>query len=126
MPEWEPKIWGERLLICKRNCVEVYLLNLTLKDGKSVCCSTHDHKMKYNQFYVLSGTVAVETEKETKVLSAGDRLTIEPHVKHRFTVLAPSKVIETTWVHTITEDIYRDDVGHVLADGEAALSAEKA
>ncbi len=125
MPDWEPKVWGERKLLLKVNCVEVYLLNLEPKNGKPVCCSTHKHLMKANKFYVLSGRVAVETlDNRAIVLGPGQSCTIEPEITHRFTVLAPSTVIEMTWADSITEDIYRDDKGHVLADDEKPLNRQ--
>jgi len=114
MAEWQEKVWGRRRRLLKENCVEVWELDLQLVDGDAVCCSMHDHDMKYNKFYVVEGKVGVEIGSVTKVLSSGDEQTVCPHVKHRFTVLAPSKVIEFTWAREITEDINRDDVGHVL------------
>ena len=114
MAEWQDKVWGRRRCLLKENCVEVWELELNLVDGKPVCCSMHDHDMKFNKFYVVEGKVGVEIPTGSRILSAGDEQTVWPHIKHRFTVLAPSKVIEFTWAREITEDINRDDVGHVL------------
>jgi len=114
MANWEEKVWGRRRQLLKENCVEVWELDLQLSDGKPVCCSSHDHDMKFNKFYVVEGKVGVQIGGESRILSTGDEQTVHPHVKHRFTVLAPSRVIEFTWAREITEDINRDDVGHVL------------
>jgi len=114
MANWEEKVWGRRRQLLKENCVEVWELDLQLSDGKPVCCSSHDHDMKFNKFYVVEGKVGVQIGGESRILSTGDEQTVHPHIKHRFTVLAPSRVIEFTWAREITEDINRDDVGHVL------------
>ena len=48
------------------------------------------------------------------ILHPGDEYTVPPGDVHRFVVIEPAKIIETTWASEITEDIHRRDEGHVL------------
>lgn len=125
-PKKENKVWGQRTRLYSDGKTEVYLLDLEPHDGKPVACSLHHHAMKYNRFFVVSGRLGIEhggshTAEEPMdvlgckwVLSKGDEYTIAPGDVHRFVVIEPAKVIETTWADGITEDICRRDEGHVL------------
>ena len=126
IPDVEQKIWGQRTQIYSDGKVEVYLLDVKPVDGKPVVCSLHHHTMKYNQFNVVSGRLGVEhggkADKEDPMhviggnwqLNPGDQYIVPPNEVHRFVVIEPDLVIETTWADEITEDIHRRDVGHVI------------
>ena len=126
IPKKEEKIWGRRTRLYSDGKVEVYLLDVVPVDGKPVACSIHHHSMKYNRFFVIAGRLGVqhgggpEIENPMDVagskwqLNPGDQYTVPPNEVHRFIVTEPALVIETTWAGKITEDIHRQDVGHVL------------
>jgi len=114
VPSREKKIWGHRTPIYTEDTVESYLLELLPVDKKPVCCSTHHHTMKYNRFFVISGKLIVRLERETIVLMPGEAYTVSPMVVHSFEVTGPALVVETTWATKITEDIIRQNEGHVL------------
>ena len=124
--EIEKKIWGQRTRLYSNGGVEVYLLDVEPVDGKPVVCSTHHHEMKYNRFFVVMGRLGVEhgigPEADDPLnvaggrwhLNAGDQYTVPPGEVHRFVVTEKAKIIETTWADAITEDIHRQDEGHVI------------
>ena len=126
VPPVEIKIWGRRTRIYSDGKMEVYLLDVEPVDGKPVACSTHHHSMKCNRFFVISGRLGVEHGGDPDIdnpldvagsrweLHPGEQYTIAPGEVHRFVVTEPAQVIETTWVDEITEDIHRQDEGHVL------------
>ena len=117
-PRVERKVWGLRTPIYTEDTVEAYLLDLRPVDGKAVCCSFHHHEMKWNRFFVISGRLGVEHKREDGLfriaVDAGQSYTVRPGDKHRFIVIEPARVVEVTWANKITEDICREDVGHVL------------
>ena len=125
-PKKEDKVWGKRTRIYSDGKTEVYLLDVEPSDGKPVVCSLHHHSMKYNRFFVVSGKLGVEHGGNHEasdpmnvlggkwMLNEGDEYTIPPGDVHRFVVLEPARVIETTWADEITEDIHRRDEGHVI------------
>lgn len=118
----EQKVWGTREVVFSCNCVEAYHLCLwpDRDTGAPISCSWHKHSMKHNLFYVVAGNVMVEWREDGEIkrahLFGGGHKHIEPGVVHRFVVLHPGEVMEITWAESITEDIDREDVGHVLQD----------
>ncbi len=70
---------------------------LILKKGKR--CSLHYHKTKDETFYLESGKVLLELGDETKILEPGKAIKIFPGVKHRFSGLADSLIIEISTYH---------------------------
>jgi mannose-6-phosphate isomerase-like protein (cupin superfamily) len=127
-PEVEYKVWGKRTPIYTEDTVESYLLELHPDEGRPVACSIHHHTMKYNRFFVVSGRVVVEHGSDPDAdppfdeissrwqLHQGESYTVPPGDLHRFVVVEPAVVVETTWADKITEDIHRRDEGHVLED----------
>ena len=126
IPKVEKKIWGWRTRVYSDGGVELYLLDVEPVEGKPVACSIHHHTMKYNRFYIISGKIGLEhgvgpeVERPLDVsgaqwqLKAGEEYTVPPGDVHRFIVTEKAQIIETTWADAITEDIHRQDEGHVL------------
>src|SRR5579862_6069074 len=73
-------------------------------------CSMHHHKIKTETFYVLTGTVFLETEfegfEQTRLMTPGDIAHIQPRMWHRLTALVDAEVIEFSTFH-MEEDSYR-------------------
>lgn len=84
------KIWGRELWIANTDeyCGKV----LEVKTGYR--CSMHYHKEKDETFHVASGKVLMEVDGLVRIMEAGDTQRIMPGVKHRFTGLEDSKIIE--------------------------------
>lgn len=98
-----PKIWGREVWLVNRDyCGKKLVLN------KGFRCSMHYHKNKDETFYILKGKLLMETDKETKVMSEGDSILITPGMKHRFTGLENSEIMEFS-THHEDEDSYRTE-----------------
>lgn len=84
-------------------------------------CSKHKHVTKPNMFYVLQGTLEVETFAKksatspvrTDTVLRGQSLTIPAGVWHRFRALTEVDMIEFYWSELDREDIVRADEGGV-------------
>lgn len=107
-----PKVWGEEHWIVNR---EYCGKKLILKKGFR--CSIHYHKIKDEMFYILSGKVLIEMDGQNRVLNPGDRQLIEPNVKHRFTGLQDSEIMEFS-THHMEEDSYRDEPSGKVPEDE--------
>jgi mannose-6-phosphate isomerase-like protein (cupin superfamily) len=97
------KVWGSEEWIANTDKYCGKILNL----NKGYRCSLHYHKNKDETFYILDGEVLIELGDERKMLKKGDSIRVLPGVKHRFTGLKKSKIIEFSTHHEET-DSYRD------------------
>jgi mannose-6-phosphate isomerase-like protein (cupin superfamily) len=103
------KRWGETCPLIQTPLVEVH--RITAKAGMS--CSTHKHEFKFNAFYVISGTLRIEVEKndypltDTTTLEAGDLTTVRPNEFHRFVAETDVEALEIYYLAPIGDDIVR-------------------
>ena len=100
------KEWGyERWLT---NTSEYCTKELGLKKGWR--CSLHFHKVKDETFYIAKGKVLIETEVNEKIkeeiVITGDFIRITPGMKHRFSGLEESIILESS-THHEDSDSYR-------------------
>jgi len=96
------KLWGKEVWMANE---EKYCgKRLYLTKGKR--CSLHFHKNKDETFYIESGKVLMEIEGEVRILNPGDFVKIIPGVKHRFSGLEDSLIIEISTFHE-DSDSYR-------------------
>jgi len=101
-PEEHEKVWGsEEWIVNREYCGKI----MNLKKGFK--CSIHYHKIKDETFLFLGGKVLLELGDEKRIMNPGEVVVIEPGVKHRFTGLEDSKIIEFSKHHE-EEDSYRD------------------
>ncbi len=101
-PESHKKVWGSEEWIVNRDyCGKI----MNLKKGFR--CSIHYHKIKDETFLFLKGKVLLELENEKRIMKPGEVVLIEPGVKHRFTGLENSKIIEFS-THHEDGDSYRE------------------
>ncbi len=97
------KIWGyEEWIVNRDYCGK----RLVLKKGYR--CSIHLHKNKDETFYVTKGKVLIELNNEKKILTPGDSILVKPGMKHRFTGLDDSEIIEFS-THHEDSDSYREE-----------------
>ena len=103
-PREYPKVWGSEIWIANtaNYCGKI----LILKHGYR--CSIHYHKKKDETFYILEGTVLMETNGDVVIMKPGDAIRIRPGMRHRFTGLGgwDSKILEVS-THHDEEDSYR-------------------
>lgn len=98
-----PKVWGKEEWIV--NTADYCGKLLHVKKGYR--CSLHYHKNKHETFYVQKGKIFFELDGKSRVINTGDVETIAPKIKHRFTGLTDSIIIEFS-THHEDSDSYRD------------------
>lgn len=111
------KIWGKRIRLRLDEKNEIDLLYLK----SDTFCSTHTHKEKINRFYVLAGTVRIDTEFGQIVLKKNEAWVVRPPLKHRFVALEDSTMIEMAYVEDgkiDPNDISREKVGGRIINRE--------
>jgi len=101
------KVWGKEVWMAN---TELYCGKLLILDyGKR--CSVHYHKNKDETFYILKGKVLMETWKnnqfEERVMNEKESIRIKKYIKHRFSGLKDSVIIEIS-THHEDEDSHRD------------------
>lgn len=105
-----PKGWGKELWIHndEKYCGKVLILN------KGKRCSLHFHLKKHETFYISKGLVQMEIveneDKKILIMRPGDALEIPPGLKHRFTGIEDSEIMEFSTEH-FEEDSYRLEAG---------------
>lgn len=109
----EGKVWGKTQLIFAIPGFELH--RIEAKQGGY--CSMHKHESKENWFYVLSGRLRIEIEREggTDIvdLSAGDSTTVGFGKWHRFHALEPTEALEGYWSEMNPQDIVRRTLGGI-------------
>jgi quercetin dioxygenase-like cupin family protein len=106
------KSWGVKTELFKNDLCEVSVLQLNAGQR----CSWHRHRSKWNQFYVIEGSLTIKTEDgETKV-NQGQVFTTNPLQWHEFqTPDSQALVQEIMYVKYECEDIERRIKGGSLA-----------
>jgi len=95
------KVWGHEEWIANRDyCGKIMFLK------KGFQCSFHYHKKKDETFYINKGKVLMEVNDKKRIMKKGDSQLIEPMVKHRFSGIENSEIIEFS-THHEDSDSYR-------------------
>lgn len=118
-PEVEKKAWG--LTRCTHLSDNTLVFHASVVAGGY--CSEHYHMFRYNDFYVLSGTLLVivfdksDGQVSTEyALEAGQRMTVPPGIWHYFLAVTPVELLETYWLDAAKiapDDIVRRSIGGV-------------
>lgn len=113
--EFVKKAWGHELIVCNNDkyCGKI----LKVKEGYQ--CSIHCHPDKDETFLVMKGVVEMRVGQGTRTLLKYDTAHIRPLVKHQFTALIESEIIEFSTPH---DD---DDVVRFTKSGKAKPRWEK-
>ena len=108
------KVWGETTLLLKNSFIEIH--KIIIKPNSY--CSLHKHEHKWNAFFVHSGVLYIETNKndydlmDTTTLNAGEFTTVKPNEFHRFVTKGSTvEALEIYYPEGISEDIIRKTVG---------------
>lgn len=102
------KTWGQKWSIFQNDTCEVSVLYLQPRQR----CSYHNHKTKYNLFFVIEGELQIKHEWGIAHLDQGQIFTTRPGEFHEFrTCNVPAKVIEVMFVTYDSEDINRERLG---------------
>jgi len=98
-----PKVWGKEIWLANYDyCGKLLILN------KGFRCSMHYHKNKDETFYINKGKVLMEIDNEKKIMLPGDSVRLTQGMKHRFTGLEDSEIMEFS-THHEDEDSYREE-----------------
>jgi quercetin dioxygenase-like cupin family protein len=113
------KTWGEKYKLFQNDLCEVSILYLN--SGQR--CSWHQHRTKFNQFYVIEGELCIKldngVDKVESCLTAGEVFTTNPDQLHEFRTYETAAVVqEIMYVQYNPEDIQRELIGGPLNEQE--------
>ena len=116
MAEKKGKVWGTTQQLFKSGATEVHYIEV--KDGGY--CSRHRHQTRTNQFFVISGRLAVaiweaKDQIDITILEAGEQTTVPIGQDHMFMALEDSKAIEIYEARCMAEDIDRKWQGGMIS-----------
>ena len=109
----EEKLWGRNHIIHLDNSFQICHIFI----NKGGYCSNHFHSHKWNQFYIISGKLVVNTYerdgsiKNMTVLGPTECIKIPPNMNHRFEALEDTQAMEIYWSELSEHDIVRTDIG---------------
>ncbi|MGF1451134.1 MAG: cupin domain-containing protein [Opitutales bacterium] len=113
------KVWGTELWIANRSfCGK----KLVVRAGYR--CSIHWHEQKDETFYLAAGRIVMEVDGVPHLMKPGDKLDMPPGVKHRFTALEESELLEFS-THHEEADSYRDSKSEVVPPTEFAALVKR-
>jgi len=107
------KVWGQTELLEANSSLEFHRIEI----HSGGVCSKHQHKHKWNGFYVESGRLLIRVWKnnydlvDETVLETGQYTRVAPGEYHQFEALENTVAFEIYWVALDHEDIQRDTVG---------------
>jgi len=107
------KIWGQTELIHANGVLEFH--RIEYKAGYK--CSEHEHKFKWNGFFVESGKMIVRVWQDDQglvdetILEAGDFTQVKPGKVHQFEGLEDGVAFELYWAEFNHDDIVRRTSG---------------
>ena len=107
------KIWGNTEMIHKNGVLEFH----RIKFNKGYKCSEHEHKYKWNGFFVESGEMLVRVWQDDQglvdetILKAGDFTMVKPGKYHQFEGLKNGVAFELYWAEFNHDDINRRTSG---------------
>lgn len=110
------KIWGKTESLLVTPLIEIHRIFI----NKGCVCSMHKHEFKWNMFYVVSGELAIEVEKndyelvDTTIIKSGEWTSVRPNEYHRFRSITDVECLEIYYLEPLTTDIVRKNVGGVL------------
>ena len=109
------KIWGNTELIHANGVLEFH--RIEFKAGYK--CSEHEHKFKWNGFFVESGKMLVRVWQDADqqglvdetILESGQFTQVKPGMIHQFEGLEDGVAFELYWAEFSHSDIIRRTIG---------------
>ena len=107
------KVWGNTELIHANGVLEFHRIEF----NKGYKCSEHEHRFKWNGFYVESGQMLVRVWQDDQglvdetILNAGDFTQVKPGKIHQFEGLEDGVAFELYWAEFNHDDIVRRTSG---------------
>jgi len=75
---------------------------------KGQTCPMHHHKKKHETFFLVKGKVAMEFGGQKMIMAQGNRLMMNQNVKHEFTALEDSLILESSMPDLVDDSIFDD------------------
>jgi mannose-6-phosphate isomerase-like protein (cupin superfamily) len=75
---------------------------------KGQTCPMHHHRVKHETFFIVKGRVEMELGGRTFVMDQGDTCVVDQDVRHRFTALADSLILESSKPDLVEDSIFED------------------
>jgi mannose-6-phosphate isomerase-like protein (cupin superfamily) len=108
------KTWGEKWNVFINDTCEISILYL----NPNRRCSWHTHRTKYNQFFVIEGTLFIKTADGVAEVKKNQVFTTRPGEPHEFQTRDESATVqEIMYVQYEPEDIQRETIGGPLNAG---------
>jgi mannose-6-phosphate isomerase-like protein (cupin superfamily) len=108
------KVWGQTELIFSNSALEFH----RIEARANTFCSKHQHKHKWNGFFVESGQLLIRVWKnnydlvDETTLNAGDFTAVAPGEFHQFQAIADTVAFELYWAAALDpDDIQRETLG---------------
>ncbi len=79
---------------------------LFLLDGQT--CPYHSHAIKHETFFVVKGSIRMNTEGRELLLSEGDTLPMPPNNGHSFTGVGNALVLEVSMPSILNDNFFSD------------------
>ena len=112
------KVWGQTELIHANGVLEFH--RIEFKAGFK--CSEHEHKYKFNGFFVESGQMLIRVWQDNDqdglidetILEPGDFTVVKPGMVHQFEGIKDGVAFELYWAEFDHSDIVRRTVGRKI------------
>ena len=107
------KIWGKTEKVHANGVFEFHRIEF----NEGIKCSAHEHKFKWNGFYVESGTMLVRVWQDDQglvdetILRPGDFTMVKPGKFHQFEGIDKGVAFELYWAEFNHDDINRRSSG---------------
>jgi N-acetylneuraminate synthase len=75
---------------------------------KGQTCPWHHHRIKHETFFLVKGRVEFRTPEGTTTLEQGDRKIVHQRLKHEFTALEDSLILESSKPDLVDDSIFDD------------------
>ena len=71
-------------------------------------CPMHHHRVKHETFFIVKGRIEMELAGKILALGLGDTCVVDQNVRHRFTALEDSLVLESSKPDLVEDSIFDD------------------
>ena len=76
---------------------------------KGQVCPMHFHRKKHETFFIVKGTIRMELPDGGIIMKQGDHRPISQGIKHRFTALQDTLVLESSRPDLVDDSIFDDE-----------------
>lgn len=85
---------------------------------KGQTCPMHHHRIKHETFFIVKGKVDMTLGGKKYILHQGDRLVVDQKVKHMFTAMDDSLILESSKPDLVDDSIFDDQMINKIIFGK--------